>query len=207
MNLLMNCCDGIHPFDRFEVERLWSPPQLRCLIVGENPGSYDSPYFYERPRSYENDPVKVRRGLLQNLFKQKLLPSATLKGFQEAGFLFDHAIRCPLSQKVIAKERVAAMKYASIRVQNPTHLLTALTQAPIVWVMGHLASNAVANLTAEFPKEQRRISSPPFPGEVGPKSRFFVSSYLTRWNEKDWPEIFVAFAQFFFNRKVVDSLP
>lgn len=194
---VLTCC-GVaeHPWDRFKVDLFWRPPQLRCLIVGENPGDVESPYFYEVPGSYANDPVDVRRGLLRGLHSQKLLTTATLEGFLDAGFLFDQAIRCPLSREEMRKERGPAMRYASSRVQRPAHLLAPLSQAPIVWVMGHLANNAVANLNEDFPKEKRKISCDPFPGESAPGSRFFVSEYLNRWNKKHWTEICAAFVRF-----------
>ncbi len=192
----MNCCNHTHPFDLFDVEQQWRPTRLRCLIVGENPGDKGSPYFYDPPWSYENDPVKVRYGLLTNIFQQKLLPSPTLEGFQEAGFLFDHAIRCLLPKEAIKKERPDAARNKAKRVENPEHLREALAHAPIVWVMGHWACNAVANAADEFPKQRRKISKPPFPGEAGPESRFFVSEYLTWRNPKKWPDICAAFAQF-----------
>ena len=196
-NSLLTCCElDSHPWEQFEVEGKWRPRQLRCLIVGENPSDQGQPYFYQEPQSYDNDPVTVRRALLGNLSKQGILESATLTGFREAGFLFDHAIRCHLPKDEVAKERERAQRYQSERVQNPVHLLSTTMEAPIVWVMGHLASNAIANLTANFPKKRRRISHPPFPGEVAPGSRYFLSEYLRRWNTDKWPEICAAFCEF-----------
>ena len=192
----------MHPWNRFEVERVWRPKRLCCLIVGENPGSVESTYFYDAPKNYAKDPVAVRRCLLRGLRSQKLLATATLEGFRDAGFLFDHAIRCPLPKEIVDEERNAAVRYASIRVQNPAHLLVSLSQAPIVWVMGHLASNAVANLCREFPKKRRRISQAPFPGEVAPSSRFFVPQYFTWRNEEDTAGICAAFMQFARTRSV-----
>lgn len=186
----------MHQWERFEVARVWQPRWLRCLIVGENPADVGAPYFYEAPTNYTDDPVNVRRGLLQNLYSEKLLAAPTLEGFRDAGFLFDHAIRCLLPKEVVHKEHQAAMRYASTRVQHPTHLFAALSQAPIVWVMGHLANNAVANLTKELPKKERKISRAPFPGEAAPGSRLFASEYLHWRNEKDWAKICAAFAQF-----------
>ena len=195
--MIMNCCNHTHPFDDFYVKQKWWPPELRCLIVGENPGRPTSTYFYDPPESYTKDQVKVRRGLLSNLFELKLLHAPTLEGFREAGFLFDHAIRCPLPKKTIDKERGAARRSLNAaRVQKPEHLRQALDHAPIVWVTGHLACNAVANLTDEFPRITRQIAHSPYPGEDRPNSRFFVSAYITRWNVQDWPNICTAFAKF-----------
>lgn len=193
----MNCCNHPHPYDHFDVQGRWRPSQLRCLIIGENPGSPESVYFYDPPESYERDPVKVRRGLISNLFELRLLHAPTLEGFREAGFLFDHAIRCPLPKETIDKERGTARRSLNAaRVQEPEHLRQAVDRAHIVWVMGHLACNAVANLTDEFPRITRQITHSPYPGEDKPNSRFFVSAYLTRWNVQYWPNICAAFAKF-----------
>ncbi|MGH7217191.1 MAG: hypothetical protein ACREIG_08150 [Nitrospiraceae bacterium] len=177
---VLPCCGAAaHQWNRLEVERDWLPPTLRCFIVGENPGDATSEYFYERPASYASDEVAVRRALLRGLHQQSLIADATLEGFREAGFLFDHAIRCELSSKVVKSEREKAKRYASPRVENADHLRPWLAHARVVWVMGHLASNAVANATAEFPKQRRKISMPPYPGEIAPGSKFFLSEYLT----------------------------
>jgi len=194
----------MHPWDRLGVEHVWQPRRLRCLVVGENPGDVKSAYFYEVPGSYATDPIVVRRCLLRGLQSQKLLATATLQGFRDAGFLFDHAIRCPLPAEDVEKERNKARRYTVTRVQCPAHLRASLSQAPIVWVMGHLANNAVVNLVAkefpnlikEFPKEKRKISWHPFPDEAAPGSRFFVSEYFTWRNEKDSARICEAFSQF-----------
>lgn len=194
--MIINCCNHAHPYDDFDVQGCWQPSQLRCLIIGENPGGLESAYFYDPPESYERDPVKVRRGLILNLFELRLLHAPTLEGFREAGFLFDHAIRCPLPKEIVKKERDAAKRHKAKRVQNPEHLREHLACAPIVWVMGHLACNAVANITDEFPKKRRGISSRPYPGGDKPNSRFFVSEYLTWRNKNEWERICSAFAQF-----------
>ena len=195
---MLPCCGlEIHAWEKFHVEQKWLLKTLRCFIVGENPSSQKPPYFYEIPESYENDPVDVRRGLFQNLFDQNLLKSRNLEGFRDAGFLFDHAIRCRLPRKDVEKERRRAKLFNSQRVKNPAHLFQHITQAPIVSVMGHLASNAVANITTDFPKEKnRKISFLPFPGEISPGSKFFLSSYLSGWNEEQWENICKAFGEF-----------
>jgi hypothetical protein len=157
-----------------------------------------SEYFYERPASHAQDEVAVRRALLGGLHRQGLIVEATLECFQEAGFLFDHAIRCQLSPKVVSFERQKATRYASRRVGNADHLRPWLDQARVVWVMGHLASNAVANASAEFPKQRRKISMPPYPGEIARDSRFFVSEYLSWRTEARalaFAEAFKRFAQ------------
>jgi len=72
--------------------------------------------------------------------------------------------------------------------------------------MGHLASNAVANATPEFPKQRRKISMPPYPGEIAPDSRFFVSEYLS-WRTEDEASAFAAaFKRFAGDRGVFDDV-
>lgn len=200
----MHACCGAekHEWNRLEVERRWLPPTLRCFIVGESPGNTTSEYFYERPASYAQDEVGVRRALLRGLHQQGLIAEATLDGFQEAGFLFDHAIRCQLSSMVVSSERQKAMRYTSRRVGNADHLCMWLAQSCVVWVMGHLASNAVANASAEFPKQRRKISLPPYPGEIARDSRFFVSEYLSWRTEAEASAFAKAFKRFAQERSV-----
>lgn len=200
------CCKAAsHPWDRYEVDLRWLPGRLRCLIVGENPGSDDSDYFYTVPRSYSDDTVGVRRRLLCGLHNKNLIQEATLEAFREAGFLFDHAIRCPLPREVVEAERRAARRYASERVKHPAHLEGAIAQASAVWVMGHIASNAVANTCKTFPKTPRLISKPPYPGELSPNSKFFLSRYLTWCDDVEVSRICQAFAQFARKRAIFQS--
>jgi hypothetical protein len=88
------------------------------------------------------------------------------------------------------------MRYRSTRVADPAHLRPSLARAASVWVMGHLASNAVANMAVEFPKERRNVSEAPFPAAMFPGSRFFLSEYFSRWNESEIPDICRAFVHF-----------
>lgn len=177
---VMVCCGAEkHQWEEHKVERAWLPRILRCFIVGENPGNKDSQYFYEPPKSYASDPVVVRRALLRGLHQHGLIQEATLEAFRGAGFLFDHAIRCQLDSNTVSIERQKAVRYRCRRVQTPVHLETWLATAKVVWVMGHLASNAVANATPDFARQQRRISLPPFPGSIAAGSRFFLSEYLS----------------------------
>ena len=200
------CCDAVlHPWDRYGVQQRWLPGTLQCLVIGENPGNTDSQYFYAPPQSYARDRVIVRRCLLRGLCDQKLISEATLEGFRNAGFLFDHAIRCPLSQTIVKAERQAARRYASPRAEEPSHLLASLSQAVVVWVMGHIACNAVANACTSFPKVPRPISKPPYPGELEIGSKFFVSEYFTRWNQSESVEICRAFKRFALERGVFDG--
>jgi hypothetical protein len=191
------CCGAPeHQWEEHEVERRWLPHTLKCFIIGENPGDKTSQYFYEKPLSYSSDGVVVRRALLRGLHQHGIIHEATLESFRDAGFLFDHAIRCQLPSTMVSVERQKAIRYVSSRVENPSHLAPWLTQAEVVWVMGHLASNAVANLTTEFPKLRRQISMPPFPAEVQPSSRFFLSEYITWRNETKAPNFREAFKIF-----------
>lgn len=204
---MLPCCEAPkHGWDRFEVERDWIPPTLRCLIVGENPGDLTSEYFYERPASYESDEVEVRKGLLRGLREHRLIGEGTLEGFRDAGFLFDHAIRCQLASGVVRSEREKAKRYAAQRVENPTQLRLWLARAPVVWVMGHLATNAVANATADFPKQKRQISMLPYPGELAPGSRFFLSEYLTWRTQAKASAFAAAFARFARERGVLGNV-
>ena len=194
---MLACCGAEkHQWEKHEVEPKWLPRLLKCFIVGENPGDTASEYFYERPRSYASDEVTVRRALLRGLHERGLIPEATLEGFQDAGFLFDHAIRCQLPSRVVGVERQKAMRYGSLRVANPVHLRPRLTEARVVWVMGHLASNAVANASGDFAKQRRRISQPPYPARIAPCSKFFLSEYLSWRTESEAPRFCEAFGGF-----------
>jgi hypothetical protein len=181
------------PWERYEVERVWVPRPLRCLIVGEGPGFHDtSPYFYEpHPRLGEpkEDPVEVRGYLLDGLHTQGLIEAPTLEAFRDDGFLFDHALRAPT--KIPAHDRTLAKEYRSPLVGDAGHLRPWLRQAPAVWVMGHYASQAVWKATGgEFPPERRSLSRRPY--EVG--SRFFVSQYLNCHAAAAIPRICAQFA-------------
>jgi len=114
------------------------PNSLRCLIVGENPGDVTSEYFYEPPAHPKRDRVRVRRELLEGLQKVGLIAEPTLEAFRDAGFLFDHGIRCPLPSATVSQERRKATRYASERAAHALHLIPWLKQARFVWVMGHV---------------------------------------------------------------------
>ena len=194
---MMACCSAAkHQWETHEVERVWLPRVLRCFIIGENPGDTTSQYFYEPPEAYASDPVVVRRAVLGGLHRHRLIPEPTLEAFRDAGFLFDHAIRCQLDSDTVSTERQKAMRYACRRVEGPEHLRSRLATAKMVWVMGHLASNAVANATPEFPKHRRRISLSPFPGSIGPGSKFFLSEYLSWRTESQAPRFCEDLARF-----------
>src|SRR5712691_11406285 len=204
---MLACCDAEkHQWEVHDVERRWVPRVLRCLIVGENPGDTASQYFYKHPTNYASDAVVVRRALLCGLHKHLLIPEPTLEGFHKAGFLFDHAIRCQLPPRLVNAERQKAMRYASRRVEDPMHLRPLLAQASVIWVMGHLANNAVANAIPELPRQRRRVSMTPYPGGTEPSSKFFLSEYLTWRNEADAPRFCQAFLHFAREKAVFDDI-
>jgi hypothetical protein len=105
------------------------PKPMRCLIVGENPGDVTSEYFYEPPTDPKRDRVRVRRVLLDGLPGVGLIAEPTLESFRDAGFLFDHGIRCPLPSSTVNQERLKANRYASERPAHPSHLVPLLKQA------------------------------------------------------------------------------
>src|SRR5262245_57914215 len=109
--MALSCCtDEIHQWDRFLVESEWLPARLRCFIVGENPGSSKTPYFYEAEKA-----VPVRTILLRELHEIRILAEPTFAAFRSAGFLFDHGIRCRLRKEEIREERRLARQYNSDR--------------------------------------------------------------------------------------------
>jgi len=72
------CCKAAtHRWDRFGVASNWFPKELRCLVIGENPGDVSSPYFYDPPSNYAEDRVRVRRGLLTGLHACGMLSRPT----------------------------------------------------------------------------------------------------------------------------------
>jgi hypothetical protein len=92
------------------------------------------------------------------------------------------------------------MRYRCHRVKAPVHLRKCLATAKVVWVMGHLASNAVSNVTPDFLQQRRRISLPPFPGSIAPGSRFFLSEYLSWRTESEASRFCEAFRRFALER-------
>ena len=141
----------------------------------------------------------------RGLHQEKLIRQPTLDAFRDAGFLFDHSIRCPLSSEEVKTERRAAILYRSVRAKNFAHLVPLLSRASTVWVMGYIARNAIANATIEFPKENHKISKSPYPGMVENASRFFLSAYFSRWNQRDVPRICAAFSQFAKTNKIFEN--
>jgi hypothetical protein len=122
--------------------------------------------------------VTVRRHLLAGLAAAGLIHSATLEAFRAAGFLFDHAIRCPLPTAMIERERARARKYQSaLAASGAAHLYELIEEWPAVWVMGHLARNSVAVAHPSWPRAPRLLT-PPY---VEPP-KFFVSPYFRRFD-------------------------
>src|SRR5262249_50454704 len=107
------CCRGFHPFDSRRVRQRWWPEKVHCLLVGESPGPPGADYFYDPVPDHARDPIVVRRLLLPGLVATGLLDSPTIEAFREAGFAFDHAIRCQLPTATIKQEHKLARRYAS----------------------------------------------------------------------------------------------
>ncbi len=196
----MQCCTATkHAWESYKVATTWFPSELRCLIVGDNPGDVNSPYFYDSNslRSDAPDPVRIRQNLLRGLYRVNLIQDPTLQAFCAAGFLFDHAIRCHLPQSTVAKERQVARRFASFRAHSATHLEPLIKQAPKVWVMGYIARNAVVACNCGLPENWRPIARPPYPIQVPKENpRFFVSRYLTNISNADIEYICGQFQQF-----------
>lgn len=174
------CCGRKHAWDEHKVDTTWRPAQLRCLIIGENPGDVGAPYFYSPPDPTRGRGVSIRANLLYGLHQVGLIAAPTLEAFRDAGFLFDHAIRCYLSARDVRNERELAGRYSSPRAAQATHLEAAIQQALAVWVMGRIGRNAVATICPAFPRDRSPISGPPYPYQITQVPKFFVSRYLTR---------------------------
>ena len=115
---MMPCCrDHAHAWDSFRVATDWLPDLVRCLIVGENPGSSSTAYFYDATRR-----VAIRTILLRELHGAGIVASPTLEAFRAAGFLFDHGIRCRLPDDDVATQRRLARDYLSPRANAATYL-------------------------------------------------------------------------------------
>ncbi len=178
---LAKCCRRAHPFETADVQARW-PRDLKCLIVGESPGSPGSDYFYDPVPSGGRDPVEVRRYLLLGLTRIGLISTPSLEAFRDSGFLFDHAIRCQLPSEVIAEERRRARLFRSARAHEAHHLVPLIDAVPKVWLMGAMARDAAAYLYEMAPAEFQRTLDPP--GVVQARPKFFVSRYLNRYAEQ-----------------------
>jgi len=161
------------------------PRKLRCLIVGESPGENADKYFYNQRRT-----VAIRTIMLRGLHRHGLITEPTLVAFREAGFVFDHAIRCLLPPEIIQHEASLAETYSSTRAGAAAHLDSFLAAESAVWVMGRIARNAVATPRSEFPHDTSEISKPPNPRWLPEASRFFVSRYLLHASRADVRRMF-----------------
>jgi len=180
------CCGAQeHPWETFSVATKWSPETLRCLILGESPGEVAAKYFYNEDRK-----VAVRTIMLRELHRHGVLSEPSLPAFRNAGFLFDHAIRCLLPAGIIQQEANLANRYESLRAAAAAHLWSFLRQESPVWVMGRVARNAVAALCCEFPRDLSEISKPPYPRRLPDAPRFFVSRYLLHASRLETTKIF-----------------
>ncbi len=195
MSSVMPCCQQVHPWDQFSVETDWRPAAFRCLVVGENPGSPTTAYFYEADRG-----VAVRTTLLCGLHQAGIVAAPTLDAFRAAGFLFDHGIRCRLPDNQVATQRRLARTYASPRANAAPHLTPLIRDASAVWAMGYVARNAVAAACPDFPRDTRAISQCPYPRQVPEAPKFFVSRYLTRAPHGEVSTIFREFIAFWLRR-------
>ncbi len=185
------------PFESRRVREQWWPGSLTCLVIGENPGTPGSAYFYDPMPEERADPVEVRHYLLGGLARAGILREPTLEAFRGAGFLFDHAIREQLPADVIRRERQAAGRFRSERAHAAEHLRSVLSAAPQVWVMGRIALDAVRHivgLQAIFPEPG---VDPEYDRSVDGIPRFFVSRYLNRYAARRVESIVDRFARFF----------
>jgi hypothetical protein len=182
----MTCdsCLAIHAFDSYQVLERWWPKRLRCLIIGESPGDPGADYFYDSLPKTGHDPIDIRSNLLSGLHAAGLVNSVELEAFREAGFVFDHAIRCSLNlSERIAKERHHAVHYRSALAHRATYLRPLIEEAEKVWVMGHIARDAVVFICQkDYPlmmQSLRKTLTPPTQ-----HAKFFFSRYLNRCPDK-----------------------
>jgi hypothetical protein len=170
------CC-GVHPFDAQQVERSWWPEERRCLIVGESPGAPGAAYFYD-PIPPRRDPITVRRHLLAGLTEAGVIAAPSLEAFRGAGLAFDHAIRCPVPLDVIEQERLPARAYRSRLVEERgIHIRDLIARWPKVWIMGHLARQAVTFADPSLRRTERGVIPP-----YVELPRYFVSAYFRRFD-------------------------
>jgi hypothetical protein len=181
------------------VAQHWWPERLTCLIVGESPGRPGADYFYDRIPSERPDPVVVRGNLLLGLSEVGLLAAPTLEAFRDAGFAFDHAIRCQLPMSVISVERELAAMYESPKAAAADHLKPLIDVAPNVWAMGNLARNAVVIPYPDVPRHRGSITKEPFPGGLPGMPKVFVSRYLSHIDFDEVLRIAGRFVLFFRN--------
>ena len=173
--LAQHCCKTVHAADRLNVEESWLPKVPRCLIIGESPGNPGSLHFYDPIPIGRPDPVSVRHRLLNQLVEEGLLQVATLEEFRERGYFFDHAVRCQIPMKIVKRDRELAKRYHSQLLTPQMHLARLIKSFDLVWVMGHMARNAVANLG--LISADRRNLIPAYTET----RRFFISPYVRHY--------------------------
>ena len=134
-------------------------------------------YFYDVPAT--RDPVRVRTNLLHGLTAAGLIREPTLSAFRDAGFLFDHGIRCHMPFEEIETIRRTADRAYPPLPTTPAYLQPLMEEASAVWVMGRIARKAVGAIAIDFPPVRDKISKPPYPCRLR-GTRYFVSRYLSR---------------------------
>jgi len=155
------------------------------------PGVQSHPlHTYTNQEGLARRKVAVRTIMLRELHHHGLLTAPTLDAFRNAGFLFDHAIRCLLTSKAILHEANLADQYRSSRAADAAHLDTFLAVNSPVWVMGRIARNAVAEPRSEFPRDTSEISKSPNPRWIPEAPRFFLSRYILHASRLEVARIF-----------------
>ena len=188
------CCEGPHSFDSRRVRDSCWPEELQCLLIGESPGPPGADYFYDSVPDNARDPIVVRRHLLPGLVATGLLNSPTIEALCAAGFGFDHAIRCQLPTATIKHEYKLARRYASPRAHAATHLAELVGAARKVWILGHIARDAVTHVCGL--QDRRPRITPPYILPEDP--RIFVSQYFRRFDSPSAVrEIIAQFKAFF----------
>jgi hypothetical protein len=193
------CCGTSHQFDTGNVAEEWWPERLKCLIVGESPGSPGSSYFYDslpEDADLDRDPVEVRRYLLAGLSDAGLIAGRTLSAFRDAGLAFDHGIRCQLPSRIIEAEWRRALRFRSNRAHRAVHLKQGVRQAPRVWIMGHIARDAVRWVNELANVIEERPLDPPYVIETDRTPKLFVSRYLNHYAARQVHTIVAAFQKF-----------
>jgi hypothetical protein len=188
--MAQHCCKTVHAADRLKVEENWWPKVPRCLIIGESPGNPGSLHFYDPIPSGRLDPVRIRHNLLDQLVVEGLLQSATLEDFRDKGYFFDHAVRCQIPMKIVITDRRRARSYRSQLVATQTHLAKLIKAFDRVWVMGHMARNALANLGLIAINPCSLIPA------YTEGRRFFISPYVRRYRGYGPQDILSAFVAF-----------
>jgi len=185
-----SCCNTVHAADRLNVEEIWWPKVPVCLILGESPGKPGSLHFYDPIPIGRTDPVSIRRRLLNELVAEGLLQGATCEDFRERGYFFDHAVRCQIPMKIVKRDRQLAQRYQSHLVTTQSHLARLIERFDLIWVMGHMARNAVANLGLIHADRRGLIPA------YTEGRKFFISPYVRHYRGYGPHDIVAAFVAF-----------